>query len=164
MSKSKAASWARNAKAALYSAKFKISPVLCVSTQLSQSKRFKQGWREFGGKRCFYRSRWEANYGMYLEYQKQSGIIFDWLHEPQTFWFDKIKRGIVTYLPDFKIINLDGSHEWVEVKGHMDSKSRTKIKRFRKYYPQEALSVVGAKWYNSNKEKLSILIPGWEKG
>ena len=91
-------------------------------------------------------------------------MIKDWLHEPQTFWFEGVKRGCVTYLPDFKVINLDDTHEWIEVKGFMDSKSKTKIRRFKKYYPKESLRVMGAKWYKSNSAKLSNLIPGWETG
>ena len=123
---------------------------------------WRQGWRVIGGKRAYFRSRWEANYARYLEYQKNQKWILDWEHEPKTFWFDKIKRGSVSYLPDFKVISLDGSYRWVEVKGWMDSRSRTKIKRFRKYFPAEKLDVIDGKWYQNNKNKLRLLIPDWE--
>jgi hypothetical protein len=69
------------------------------------------------------------------------------LHEPKTFWFDGVKRGCVTYLPDFQVFKLDGTHEWLEVKGYMDSKSKTKISRFRKFFPNEKLSILDSKWY-----------------
>ena len=130
----------------------------------SSNTRSKQGWRTIGGRTIYFRSMWEANFALYLQLQKDRGMISDWLHEPKTFWFDGIKRGCVTYLPDFKVINLDGSHEWIEVKGFMDAKSKTKINRFRKYFPEESLRIVGAAWYKANGAKLSIVIPEWEKG
>ena len=125
-------------------------------------KKIIQGKRTVGNREIHFRSAWEANFARYLEWQKQHEMIKDWLHEPQTFWFEKIKRGCVTYLPDFKVINFDGSHYWVEVKGYMDAKSKTKLKRFEKYYPQEKLLLVDSKWYNKNKAKLSLLIKDWE--
>lgn len=76
------------------------------------------------------------------------GIIKTWEHEPQIFWFNEIKRGTRSYLPDFKVTLSDGSHYWVEVKGYFDSKSLTKIKRFHKYYPGEKLIVVSKEWFN----------------
>ena len=123
---------------------------------------WKQGWRTIGDKRIYYRSRWEANYGRYLEILKKNGQIKEWEHEPKTFWFENIKRGSVTYLPDFKVTNLDDTHYWVEVKGWMDARSKTKIKRFKKYFPQEKLVVIAAKEYNSLKKKVQRIIPGWE--
>ncbi len=125
--------------------------------------KFKQGWRNIAERRIYFRSRWEANLGFYMQWQKQRKMIIDWEHEPKTFWFEGIKRGCVSYLPDFKIINLDGSHYWVEVKGFMDSKSKTKIRRFKKYFPQEHLRVLDSKWYTANSKKLKNIVPGWEK-
>ena len=45
----------------------------------------------------------------------------------------------------------------------MDPKSLTKIKRFRKYYPDHELRVIDKKWFTKNGKKLSSLIPTWEK-
>ena len=129
---------------------------------VNRTSTWKQGWREFGDRKYFYRSRWEANYGRYLEILKKNGQIKEWEHEPKTFWFENIKRGSVTYLPDFKVTNLDDTHYWVEVKGWMDARSKTKIKRFTKYFPQEKLVVIAAKEYNSLKKKVQRIIPGWE--
>lgn len=84
----------------------------------------------------------ELRYARHLEMLKSLGQIQDFEHEPHVFWFLEIKRGIRCYLPDFRVDNVDGSHHWVEVKGYMDSKSSTKIKRFRKYYPEETLIVI----------------------
>lgn len=124
---------------------------------------WKQGWRIVGERRVYFRSAWEANYGRYLQWQKEQNLIQNWLHEPQTFWFEKIKRGAVTYLPDFKVINNDGSHFWVEVKGWMDARSKTKIKRFEKYFTEEKLIVIQGDWFRKNSPKISVLIKDWEK-
>ena len=123
---------------------------------------WKAGWREFGGKRNYYRSRWEANYGRYLEWLKGIGSISDWEHEPDTFWFDGIKRGCVSYLPDFKVTNVDDSIEYHEVKGWMDKRSKTKIRRMAKYHPQIKLVVIDAKPYKEILKKVGRLVPGWE--
>lgn len=163
--RSKALRWAKNAEKLRAASRIRTKPVVKLKAPKSKpEKTFRQGWREFGGRRVYFRSRWEANYGRYLEWQKQQGLIVEWLHEPQTFWFEGIRRGCVTYLPDFKVILLDGSHEWIEVKGFMDPKSKTKIARFKKYFPKEILRIVDSKWYKANSGKLSILIPDWEKG
>ena len=109
---------------------------------------WKAGWREIGGKNKFYRSRWEANYARYLEWMKSNGNISDWAHEPKTFWFDGIKRGSVSYLPDFHVIENSGDEAYHEVKGWMDDRSKTKIKRMAKYHPTVELIVIATKQYN----------------
>lgn len=114
----------------------------------------KKGTLEIGGKTVKYRSGWEYHYCRYLEYLKSTGAIKEWYHEPKTFWFEGIKRGTVSYLPDFQVINLDGSHYWVEVKGHMTKKDQTKLKRFAKYYPEETLELVRKKEIDKIKEYL----------
>lgn len=102
----------------------------------------KAQWCVINGKNSYYRSKMELKYARYLEILKREGKIADFEHEPRVFWFLEIKRGIRCYLPDFRVDNLDGSHHFVEIKGFMDSKSATKIKRFRKYYPEEKLVVI----------------------
>jgi len=119
-------------------------------------------WRQIDGQMYFMRSKWESNYGRYLQFQKENMLIKRWLHEPETFWFPKIKRGVVSYKPDFKVINLDGSHYWVEVKGYMDYRSKTKIKRLKKYFPKENLIIVDSKWFIKNNPKLRGIVPEWE--
>ena len=123
---------------------------------------WKVGWREFGGVRKYYRSRWEANYGRYLEWLRTQGQIASWEHEPDTFWFENIKRGVRSYLPDFKVTEIGGSHAYHEVKGWMDSRSKTTIKRFRKYYPNETLIVVDKTTYAAIERNMSRMIGGWE--
>ena len=74
------------------------------------------------------RSNWEANFVRVLNAYK---IKFEF--EPTVFSFP-IKRGVKGYTPDFYLTATD---EWVEMKGYLDSKSKTKIKRFKRYYPKE---------------------------
>ena len=121
-------------------------------------------WREIAGQKYYFRSIWENNYARYLQFLKDHKQIKDWKHEPLTFWFEEIKRGVRSYLPDFMVIENDDRGYWVEVKGYYDSKSLTKIKRFRKYYPQHELRLIDKKWFAQNGKKLHSLIPGWEKG
>jgi hypothetical protein len=123
---------------------------------------WKHGWRTIGEKRIYARSRWEANYARYLEFLLKIGEIKKWEYEPETFWFKEIKRGCVSYLPDFRITNNDGSIEYHEVKGWMDDRSKTKIKRMAKYYPEIKLKVIFRDLYKEIDTKLSGIIEEWE--
>lgn len=114
----------------------------------------KQGWRLIAGRNIYFRSEWEVKVAGFLQLLKERNAIKEWEHEPKTFWFNEIKRGTRSYLPDFKIIRPDDSHYWIEVKGYMDAKSKTKIKRFKKYYPQEQLFVLGEEWFKKNSGML----------
>jgi hypothetical protein len=125
---------------------------------------WKAGWREFGGKRTFFRSRWEANYGRYLQWLKEKNVIADWEHEPITFWFEKIRRGVRSYLPDFRVTELNGSIAYHEVKGWMDKRSRTTIHRMAIYHKKVKLIVIEKKTYYDIEDKVSRLIVGWEFG
>jgi len=104
----------------------------------------------------FARSRWEANIGAYLQFLKEKNEIKDWEHEPKTFWFLEIKRGVRSYLPDFFITNNDDSTYFIEVKGYMDAKSKTKLKRMAKYYPDVRVDVIEEKRYNAIKRNSSL--------
>lgn len=123
-----------------------------------------QSWRTIGDQKIFARSIWEANYGRYLEFLRTHNKIKSWEHEPKTFWFEGIKRGCVSYKPDFKVTDLSDSVTWYEVKGFYDAKSKTKIKRFEKYYPKEKLILIDKTWFAKNNIMLRGLISGWEIG
>lgn len=132
-----------------------------IAPQVSRGS-WKAGWREIGGKRNYYRSRWEANYARYLEWLKSQCQIRDWQHEPETFWFDKIKRGVRSYLPDFRVWLLDDSRELHEVKGWMDARSKTTLRRMAKYHPGETIVVIREKQYKQIGRSVGPLIEGWE--
>jgi len=123
---------------------------------------WKAGWREIGGQRIYARSRWEANYARYLQWLLGLGEIAKWEHEPETFWFLKIKRGTRSYLPDFRVTENNGSIAYYEVKGWMDPQSKTKIKRMAKYHPDVKLIVVNSKSYKALEKMVSRMIVGWE--
>jgi hypothetical protein len=123
---------------------------------------WKAAWREIGGVRKFYRSKWEANYAYYLQWLKDGGHIADWKHEPTTFWFEGVKRGTVSYLPDFWVKENSGAEAYHEVKGWMDDRSKTKIRRMAKYHPKVKLIVIDSKGYAALKKSVAGLVPGWE--
>ena len=118
------------------------------------------GKRGVGGRRSdlgdrYFRSRYEANYARFLTWSKKT-----WVYEPKTFWFDAIKRGTRSYTPDFWVPSEVAFHE---VKGWMDPKSATKLKRMAKFHPGVKVIVVGADWFRAaERQGLCAVIPGWE--
>jgi len=124
--------------------------------------RSKKGKREdLGG--VYFRSAWEANYARYLNFLIKHGEVHRWEFEADTFWFEKIKRGCRFYTPDFKIWDSEALPPYyVEVKGWMDPKSKTKLDRMKRYYPDVRIDIVGPKEYREIKKKVSWLLPGWE--
>lgn len=79
------------------------------------------------GKPAFFRSGWEANIARLLTHR---GV--KWEYEPEVFFFQGVKRGTVSYCPDFRSKTF-----YLEVKGYLDSKGRAAIRRFKKHYPDE---------------------------
>jgi hypothetical protein len=119
----------------------------------------KQFWAIVGEQRIFFRSSWEYYYAIFLEKLKLENKIISWKHEPKCFWFNDIKRGVRSYLPDFCVTHLDASEEWCEVKGYFDSKSQTKMKRMAKYYPEVKIRLVGADWFKQNLKSCKAIEP-----
>ena len=110
----------------------------------------------------YVRSSWEANVARYLNFLIKQKTIFKWEYEPDTFWFENIKRGTRSYTPDFKIWDTEnGDPYYWEVKGYMDAKSKTKLKRMAKYHPDVKVVVIGKDEYNDIK-KNKALIKNWE--
>ena len=122
---------------------------------------WKSAWREIGGQRKYYRSRWEANYARVLQWRLEQGMIAAWQHEPETFWFLEIKRGVRSYLPDFKVTYSDGRIEYHEVKGWMCDRSRTTLARMAKYHPEIKIVLIEADWFKANKN-FRIVLKDWE--
>lgn len=117
--------------------------------------------RTKGGKRedidnKYFRSSWEANLARYYNY-----LGIKWEYEPKTFIFTNITRGSVSYTPDFYLPEED---KWVEVKGWMDGKSKTKLSRFKNQYPKEykKLQLITKKEYDEIKRKVAPYIKNWE--
>lgn len=151
------------------------------------------GNRSKGGTRkdlgIYVRSRWEANICRYYNF-----IGIKWMYEPKTFFFNdsllikkKIKKGTLSYTPDFYLPNED---LYIEIKAFLRPKDLTKLRRFKKYYPEEfaKLKLIIPDKYSRSKangemikflcddlgidfneiisykemEKSGILIPNWE--
>ena len=123
---------------------------------------WKAGWREVAGRRIYFRSQWEANYAHYLQWLKGLGQIKEWEFEVETFWFEGVKRGTMSYLPDFRITENSGQYVYHEIKGWMDERSATKIKRMAKYHPDVKLIVVDSKAYRALARQIKNAVPGWE--
>lgn len=124
-------------------------------------RRGKAGKREdLGG--LFVRSRWEANYARYLNWLVELDEVASWAYEPDVFEFRNIKRGTRFYTPDFKITNNDGSVEYHEIKGYMDQRSRTQLKRMAKYYSDVKLVLIDKDCYYAIAKQVQRFIPHWE--
>jgi len=97
-----------------------------------------------------FRSSWEANFARVLNLYK---VEFDF--EPTVFPFP-IKRGTKAYTPDFF---LPRNEDWIEIKGYLDDKSKIKLKRFKRYYPEEftKLTCVIGKYSRDAKNFMSDL-------
>ena len=117
--------------------------------------RANSGWYKIKNRKYYFRSGWEVNYARYLEFLKDKKEIKKWEYEVDIFWFNEIKRGVRSYKPDFKIYKNNGEIEYHEVKGYMDAKSKTKIKRMAIYYPDIKLIIIQKLEYDS--------IIKWEK-
>ena len=115
-----------------------------------------RGEYQVGTKLVYFRSKWEANYGLYLEWLKEKSEIKDWQYEPQPYYEFPIKHGTTRYLPDFKVTNKDGSFYLVELKGFRQG--MVKIKRMRKYFPKIKVELVESKDYLALKHKLGRVL------
>jgi acyl-CoA hydrolase len=123
---------------------------------------WRAGWREIGGTRIFARSKAEANYARFLQWQQDRQLIRSWAHEKTTFWFEQIRRGVRSYLIDFDVELLSGSFEYHEVKGYMDARSKTKLRRMAKYHPDVVVKLIDQKAIATITRQVGRLIPGWE--
>jgi len=126
----------------------------------------------------------EANIARYFNLRECK-----WKYEPVEYFFNKIKRGQRYYKPDFVLYYLD-TYFLIEVKGFFRRNDKTKLRRFKKYYPEEfvRLKFIIPDKYSRSKangkmieflcndlgvdfeeiisykeiEKYSKMIPGWE--
>jgi hypothetical protein len=90
------------------------------------------------------RSSWERHYADYLEFLVRAKQIVGWQYEPETFWFEGVRRGVCSYKPDFKVEVKPGEYEYHEVKGYNDARSRTTLIRMDKYYPAVKVVLIDA--------------------
>jgi len=121
-------------------------------------KNILSGYFNINGKNIFFRSKWEANYSLYLDFLVKQNQIIKWEYEKEVFIFEKIKFGTRSYRPDFKIYELDNTITYHEIKGYMDAKSKTKIKRMAKYYPKIKLVIIDKNIYGDIENKLGKIL------
>lgn len=139
------------------------NPIAMIDTTHPRQTRAKSGgYFNKDGRMLYMRSSWELNYAHYLNFLVQHKHIVCWEYEVDTFWFEAIKRGVRSYKPDFKVCEPNGDIVYHEVKGYMDSKSATKLKRMAKYHPGVKIRLIGSKEYKAIKKQAAI-IPGWGK-
>jgi hypothetical protein len=91
----------------------------------------------------FVRSGWEAN--MFRLFKSGLTKYINPEYEPKTFSFTEFvppRGGALSYMPDFKV-EVNNKEFYVEVKGNwLRSNDKTKLKRFKKYYPEEFKNLI----------------------
>jgi hypothetical protein len=112
-------------------------------TAASNYARTKKGIRKDIHPTYMFRSATEANFARILEYH---GI--PWKYEERSFTFSGYKTRPHVYIMDFEIIGkprkkkkdlIEGLEQgFYEIKGYMDARSRNKLRRLRKNYPEES--------------------------
>lgn len=75
----------------------------------------------------------ELRFALLLDRLIELKQVASWKYEPEDFWFDDIRRGTVSYKPDFFVFWLNGDSVYYEIKdGKITSKDITKWKRVTK--------------------------------
>jgi len=101
--------------------------------------------REVGGKTCTFRSKLEYRYAVWLQLQKEQGIILEWWYEDEVLELESRKFcDPITYIPDFTVQTENG-YEFHETKGWFTSKSATKIKLAATQYENPITLIFAAK-------------------
>lgn len=107
------------------------------------------------------RSNAEANHANYLETLKRAGLVTSWKYEPRTFYFPDVKRGSVSYKPDFEVVSPDSKHPpcaggtaYHEVKGYWDRKSIQKLRLMARHYPEVVIVTFGSPMKREDRESI----------
>jgi len=95
-----------------------------------------------GGKTYKFRSTLERNWAAYLQFLKESDLIYDWRYEQTRFEFHDETIGAKVWLVDFDILNTDWTLEYHETKGWLQGKDVTKFKRVAKYRPEVKITLI----------------------
>lgn len=99
----------------------------------------------------FFRSAWEADCYRFIKHLQQHRQVLNGLDkqirsievEPHTFTFTQFghTHGTIAYTPDLRVSNTI-DYVWIEVKGWLDAQDKTRIRRLKKYYPNEFKKLV----------------------
>ena len=110
--------------------------------------------KEVGGKTCTFRSLLEYRWSVWLQLQKEQGIIQEWWYEDEVLELESEKfRDPVTYIPDFTIQTVDNDYEFEECKGWFTSKSATKMKLAATQYENPITLIFANLCANSKNSK-----------
>jgi hypothetical protein len=163
-------------KSKLFNARLTKNKKAEIRSKINKTKKAKYGSyanlknpysRTHGGTRedlgMYVRSGWEANYARYLNFLKESGAITSWKYEPKTFFFEGSKMRPKSYTPDFEVAYKDGNTEYHEIKGWMDAKSKSKLRKMKKYFPEVKIILINEKRYSEIEEEHRFKIKNWEK-
>ena len=111
----------------------------------------------------YFRSRSEAQVAAALK-------IMGWayIYEPKEFLFP-VKRGTISYRPDFRVCDPQRGWRWLEVKGYWTLKAKTQLKRFAHYYPEEAQNMIIVtdwegvqEWIAARMKKVAPTVEVWK--
>lgn len=80
----------------------------------------------------------ETAYAAHLQARLMAGEIREWAFEPCSF---KVGSDRCSYTPDFRVITLDDTLEFHEVKGHWEDDARVKIKAAALQHPHIFIAV-----------------------
>lgn len=116
--------------------------------------RCKGGFREDLNQ--YFRSSWEANIARYFNF-----LSLAWEYEPRRFNFEDIESGVLSYMPDFYLPQLD---IWIEVKGWMNEKSKTQLNYFEQFYPEyySKLVLIDEEKYCEIESDFKYTVSKWE--
>jgi len=120
---------------------------LALGAKKKSKRVLPKGKQSYAGKRpdlgIFLRSAWEAN--MMRIFKTGSIGYMNPQYEPFIFSFvqwEKPRGQALSYTPDFKVFTSKQDF-WVEVKGNwLRAADKTKLRRFKKYYPQEFAKLI----------------------
>jgi len=96
-----------------------------------------------------FRSKMEAHIYQYLRWLCDKGQLANLEYEPMKYHFP-FSGGSNSYTPDFGCWD-NWKHEqlYFEVKGYMDAKSKTKLRRMKIHYPKIHIEVIDKKAYKA---------------
>lgn len=90
--------------------------------------------KEVGGKTYTFRSLLEYRWAVWLQLQKEQGIILEWWYEDEVLELESRKfKDPIKYIPDFTI-QTEAGYEFHETKGWFTSKSAAKIRLAAEQY------------------------------
>jgi len=116
-----------------------------IRTAAGNFARTKKGVRKDVHPKYCFKSATEANFARILDF-----LGLKWKYEERAFTFvqsngESYKNRPHIYVMDFEVLpgrkkKIPSGIEsgWIEVKGYMDAQSRSKLRRYKKHYPDEA--------------------------